>query len=208
MKTIILFAVLFLIFNTCVIVSTKSIRILGRNDGEFDYIKDPDGQVPKFFQKNPQIKSIKLSTVITQPYRLKLAIGADTYTLYVPRNYVTDGASKPFKRSPVPNDFEGGYWVYHDYMYQRQAFDDGTPITKDMADSIMELLIFTEWKSIIYPYKFLYKLIVFCYKYNCDKYWSALKSRGCAFLVNDTAGQIRLSPDQSIVFRYGSHLDG
>lgn len=201
MTFIILFAIIFLIFNTFVIVSTKHIRILERQDGRFDYIKDPDGQVQKFFGANPQIKSIKLSTVLTEPYRLKLAIGEDTYTLTIPRNYVTDGASKPFKRSPVPNDFEGGYWVYHDFMYQRQAFDDGTPITKDLADSIMELLIFTEWKSMIYPYKFLYKSIVFCYKYNCDVFWTALKSRGCAFLVN-TGAQIQLSPSQGIVFKH------
>lgn len=104
----------------------------------------------------------------------------------VPVGYCSDGVSKPLRGVlPVPHDREGGYWVYHDWMYQRQEWDDGTDLSKKEADDVMALLVLGEAETLWHPYKLLYRALVEWYKKDDGAYRAALKERGVGMIGGD-----------------------
>ena len=154
------------------------LTITYRSDGDFRHLPMDTAALASFFSRTG-MKPIDLSTVTTDTYTLTIN-GSRTIT--IPPGYVSDGVSKPFRCLPLPYNREGHYWVYHDWMYQKQSFDDGTPISKEAADDIMNLLVFSEKETITHPYKLLYRLFVQFYKHGDAEYRQALKERGVAFL--------------------------
>jgi len=163
-------------------LAASQMQVIARQDGTFRNITIPPQTLDTFFHKTG-LKPIRLSTILESPFVLHV-LNKRTQTLHtitIPTNYVSDGASKPSKYMPFPNDHEGHYWVYHDWMYQKQCTDDGTPISKEDADDIMNQLIFQELSTLIFPYKLLYRLVVRFYKHNDAEYRNALKVRGPAF---------------------------
>jgi len=170
-----------------VIMLSDQVKIDARNDGEFVAIDVDKRSMDAYYTKH-HVKPIRLSVLITKTYKLRLCSGQ---TITVPQGYVTDGASKPVKWMPIPNDHEGSYWVYHDWMYQRQQFDNGENIPKELADKIMHRLILGEIKTLLRPWKLLYWLIVFFYKRKDHVYWEQLKNRGVAMMVK---GKIKFMP--------------
>lgn len=156
-------------------------ELLTRVDGEFVPFSPPSPHTLASFYVKHNLKPIQLLFRTTSQYTITVRIGTNTHTLTIPTNYVTDGVSKPLRKLPIPHEHEDAYWVYHDYMYQFQRFDDGTPITKRQADNIMHMIIVhnklaPQWCK-------LYRLFVNYNNYN-QRYWDALHHRGPCFYVS------------------------
>lgn len=176
-------------------------RVMERVDGEFVGLglgMDRKGLMGWFDREG--LKRIDISTLVTREYRLvvqKKDGGVGVIT--VPVGYCSDGVSKPLRSVlPVPHDREGGYWVWHDWMYQRQAWDDGLEISKEEADDLMAMLVLGEVETLWHPYKLLYRGLVEWYKKGDAVYKAALKERGVGMMVGDGEG-IRFSKERTWV---------
>lgn len=155
------------------------LQLIARTDGEFAPLANPPNTnvLITFFNQH-NLKPIHLLFKTTSPFTISVRINNVQHTLTVPANYVTDGVSKPIKQMPIPHEYEDSYWVYHDYMYQHQRFDDGTPITKRQADDIMHLIICHNTTAPLWCK--LYRLFV-NYNNNNKHYWDSLRHRGPCF---------------------------
>lgn len=159
------------------------IALLSRSDGEFVPFLPPSSPSPHAlgaFYTTHNLKPIYPRFIITAPYTITVCIATNIHKLTVPANYVTDGVSTPIRVLPVPNEREDAYWVYHDYMYQCQRFDDGTPITKRHADDIMHRIIL--YNNQAPPWCKIYRLFV-AHTNNDTHYWDSLYRRGPCFYV-------------------------
>lgn len=163
-----------------------SIELIERNDGEFEPLKHPlhKKRLTQFFKDNA-IKPIDLLFKITKPYTLRVNIEGTERTLTIPVNYVSDGVSRPIRKFKIPNEYEDSYWVYHDFMYQAQTWDDGTAIQKHEADDIMYLLI-THNKSAPRWCR-MYRLFVNVNNFKIA-YWVQLRQRGPCFETEEADG--------------------
>lgn len=155
-------------------------KLVYRIDGTFVPFPPPPAQELSAFYTKHNLKPIQLLFRTETPFQIHVHIGAARHTLTVPSNYVTDGVSKPIRGLPIPHEYEDSYWVYHDYMYQHQQFDDGTRITKRQADDIMHLIIKQNPNAPLWCR--LYRMFVNYNNYNAD-YWNALNKRGPCFYV-------------------------
>jgi hypothetical protein len=172
-------------------------KLFSRSDGSFVKFSTATEKLDLFY-KTHSLKPIQLLFRTESPYSITVGIGTKRHTLTVQSNYVTDGVSKPISNIKIPNEYEDSYWVYHDYMYQHQHFDDGTRITKRQADDIMHLIIkknkdAPQWCK-------LYRLFVNYNNFN-KKYWSDLYKRGVCFYIHEQ--NICIFPKCNAIF----HLD-
>lgn len=159
------------------------LHVIERKDGEFLHVDFDKHAMRRFFAESG-LKPIDLSAVVVRPYFLRIITRCGRVrTVTVPVGYVSDGVSKPLRRVlPIPHDREGGYWVYHDWLYQRQTYDDGTEVTKEDADDIMGQLVMDEVETLWHPYKVFYRLLVGLYKRGDAGYMRALRERGPAVM--------------------------
>jgi len=183
--------------------ATCGIRVLERSDGEFVHFKLNKDSLASFF-KQTGLKPIDLSTLVIREYRLRIEVLKDQTiylkTITIPVGYVSDGVSKPFHHVlPIPHNREGHYWVYHDWLYQMQAYDDGTPASKQDADDIMNLLIMGEVETLLHPWKTMYRLCVEFYKHNDANYRKDLKTRGVA-MYDPLTKSITFSGSRDVFF--------
>lgn len=167
---------------------TCGMKIVERVDGAFEWLaldKEQREDLMAWFSREG-LKTIDMSTVVVQEYRLRVMMSnGGVGVITVPVGYCSDGVSKPLRGVlPVPHDREGGYWVFHDWMYQRQAWDDGTEITKEEADDLMAMLVLGEMETLWHPYKLLYRGLVEWYKKGDVVYRTALKERGIGMMVD------------------------
>jgi hypothetical protein len=176
---LIIIAVIALSAAVISVYHAPGMELISRTDGEFVPLLPPHPHALKAFYKKHCMKPIQLRFRTIAPYTITVKIGAGIHKLTVPANYVTDGVSAPIRNLPILGEHEDAYWLYHDYMYQSQQFDDGTPITKRQADNIMHHVIMYNKNAPIWCR--LYRLFVNG-NYN-EQYWKAIYHRGPCLYV-------------------------
>jgi hypothetical protein len=176
------FLIIAMIVSTIAVVAlyyAPGLELISRSDGEFVPFMPPPQQTINAFYKKHNLKPVKMRFITTTPYKITVRIDASIYTLTVPANYITDGVTSPIRNSLILNEYEDSYWVYHDYMYYVQQFDDGTPITKCQSDDIMHRIIV--YNKHAPPWCRLYRLFVNC-NYN-KQYWCKRYNTGPCFYI-------------------------
>ena len=103
--------------------------------------------------------------VVIDPYVYK----SGNRTITVPVGFLTDGAS-----GPGPDI--GNSWLFHDWLYSKHCFDDGTACTRNDADSIMSQLL---QKENLYRYKWVFDRIShYNFFYSFSSAWNTSGTRG------------------------------
>ncbi len=113
-------------------------RIVSLREGRLERLEPADCSCCWGWCWLPRGKSVRYR--VAEPYCVAASLGARTVWVTVPAGFLTDGAT-------CGPDC-GVSYLFHDLLYEKHRFDDGTCCTREQADQLMTLILEQEGRCL------------------------------------------------------------